>query len=148
MNYILSGFYSFFCVAGFSIMFNLPRKLILPASLNGMVGWLIYVALQEANTNFIIPAFFGSIFVGIAGEILAMLTKHPSTLYSIPGIIPFVPGYGIYNTMYHTVNQDFEAAITTGAESLFIAISIACGIVMATSFVRVIRPGIEKRFKF
>lgn len=144
MNIFIQGFYSFFCVVGFSIIFNLPRKLIFIASINGMIGWLLYAYLQNSGTSFIVPAFIGSIFVGLVGEFLAAVQKHPATLFIIPGIIPFVPGYGIYYTMYHIVSQDFETAMTTGAESLFIAISIACGIVLATSFFRIIRPFFDK----
>lgn len=146
MNLLIQGIYSFFCVAGFSIMFNLPRKLIFIASLNGMIGWMVYVILQTLGTNFIIPAFIGSICVGVIGEVLAIKHRKPATLFIIPGIIPFVPGYGIYNTMYHIVDQNFNAALVYGAESMFIAISIACGIVLATSTVRIIRPNIEMWF--
>lgn len=146
MNILLQGVFSFFCVAGFSIMFNLPRKVLFIASLNGAVGWMVYVAFQQQGANFVVPAFVGSFVVGLAGEILAIKNRHPSTLFIIPGIIPFVPGYGIYNTMYHTVMQDFNKAISEGAQSMFIAISIACGLIVATSFVRALRPNIEKFF--
>lgn len=144
MVYISQAIYSFLSVVGFSVLFNLPRKLIFAASISGMFGWLLYYFFQSFSTNFIVPAFVGSIVVGLIGEILAAVKKHPATIFTIPGIIPFVPGYGIYYTMLHIVEKDFDLALTTGAESLFIAISIACGIVLATSFVRIIKPNIEK----
>ena len=146
MTILTQAIFSILSVVGFSILFNLPRKLIIPASISGMIGWLIYLAVQDPSTNFIIPAFLGSIAVGIVGEVFAVFMKHPATIFTIPGIIPFVPGYGIYYTMFHLVEMDFEGAMTSGTESLFIAISIACGIVMATTFVRIIRPTIEKVF--
>ncbi len=146
MIYFTQAIYSFLSVVGFSVLFNLPRKLIIAASLSGMFGWLLYYFFQSLGTNFIVPAFVGSIVVGFIGEILAAIKKHPATIFTIPGIIPFVPGYGIYYTMLHIVEKDFNLALTTGAESLFIAISIACGIVLATSFVRIIKPNIEKLF--
>lgn len=145
MIYIAQAFYSFLSVVGFSVLFNLPRRLIIAASFSGMIGWLLYFFFQSfPSANFILPAFAGSIAVGLVGEILAAVKKHPATLFTIPGIIPFVPGYGIYYTMLHIVEKDFDSALTTGAESLFIAISIACGIVLATSFVRIIRPTLDK----
>lgn len=146
MTFALQGLYSFLCVVGFSVLFNLPKRLIVAASLSGMIGWLIYYFFQVHETNFIVPAFVGSIAVGLVGEFLAIVKKHPATLFTIPGIIPFVPGYGIYYTMLHIVEEDFNLAMTTGAESLFIAISIACGIVLATSFIRIVRPYIERLF--
>ena len=146
MNFLAQGIYSFFCVFGFSVILNLPRRLIGIASFSGVVGWLMYIFLQQTTSNFILPAFIGSICVGIIGELFAILLKHPATLFTIPGIIPFVPGYGIYYMMYHIVNQDFDAAMTEGGTALFTAISIACGIVLATSIMRVLRPFIRKRF--
>ncbi len=146
MTFALQGLYSFLCVVGFSVLFNLPKRLIVAASLSGMIGWLIYYFFQIHETNFIVQAFVGSIAVGLVGEFLAIIKKHPATLFTIPGIIPFVPGYGIYYTMLHIVEEDFNLAMTTGAESLFIAISIACGIVLATSFIRIVRPYIERLF--
>lgn len=144
MPLILNGAFqaaiSFVSVIGFSIIFNLPRKLLPAAGLAGMLGWLVYVTLRAIEVSFIIPAFVGSFVVGIVGEHLATSKKHPAILFVIPGIIPFVPGYGIYFTMLHIIEKNFDLAMTTGAESLFVAISIACGIVLATSISRIIRP--------
>ncbi|GAU78727.1 threonine/serine exporter family protein [Fusibacter sp. 3D3] len=144
MYIITQGIYALFCVIGFSIIFNLPKQLLPHAAFTGMVGWLVYDALQGQTSNFIVPAVVGSIAVGLIGEILAAVTKHPSTMFTIPGIIPLVPGYGIYYTMLYIVQEDFDQAMTTGAQSLFVAISIACGIVLATSLMRMIRPSLDK----
>jgi uncharacterized membrane protein YjjB (DUF3815 family) len=139
MNIFLQGIYSFFCVFGFSIMFNIPRKHVLLASLNGAIGWIVYALLQNSAASFIVPPLVGSIVVGIIGEISAIKNKQPATLFIIPGIIPFVPGYGIYTTMFHVINDDFSLAIVSGTESIFVAVSIACGVVIATSLVRQIK---------
>lgn len=124
---------------GFSVMFNIPRKQILIASLNGAIGWFIYLLLQASSASFIVPPLAGSIVVGVIGEIAAIKNKQPGTKGIIPGIIPFVPGYGIYNTMYHIINNDFSQAIVSGSESMFIAVSIACGIVIANSIIKMAR---------
>ncbi len=139
MDLLLQGIYSFFCVVGFSIIFNLPRKLIPYASLSGALGWVVYYIIQNHSSSFIAPALVGSIIVGLVGEALAHIKHHPATLFTIPGIIPFVPGYGIYYTMLYIVETDFDNALSSGAESLFIAISIACGMMIATSIVRIIK---------
>jgi len=146
MYYLSQCIYSFFCVMGFSIMFNLPRKLILSAGISGMIGWFVYLVVQTMTTSFILPSLIGSIVVGIMGEGFAYIKKHPATMFTIPGIIPFVPGYGIYYTMLYIVEEDFNMALTTGAQSLFIAIAIACGIVIATSLMRLLKPAIIRYF--
>lgn len=139
MAILTQGVYSFLCVFGFSIVYNLPKRLILLASINGMLGWIVYALLEEANLAFIIPPLIGSLFVGIFGEFCAIYKKQPATIFIIPAIIPFVPGYEIYNTMFFVVENDFANATVSGFKSIFIAISIACGVVIATSLVRQIR---------
>lgn len=142
MDIIIQSFYSFLCVMGFSVMFNIPRKQIFIASLNGTIGWSIYLLLQSGSASFIVPPLAGSIVVGVIGEIAAIKNKQPATIFIIPGIIPFVPGYGIYNTMYHIINNDFSQAMVSGSESMFIAVSIACGIIVATSIVKLIKESL------
>lgn len=139
MLIISQGIYSFLCVVGFSIIFNLPKRLIFLASINGMLGWIVYALIKETSLAFIIAPLIGSLFVGIFGEFSAIYKKQPATIFIIPGIIPFVPGYEIYNTMLFVIENDFANATISGFKSFFIAISIACGVVIATSLVRHIR---------
>lgn len=143
MNFITQVVLSFFSIFGFAIIFNIPRRSIFFASLNGMVGWIIFYYVQNVSANFILPPLIGSLFVGLVGEILAIYHKQPATLFIIPGIIPFVPGYGIYYTMFHILNNDLSNALSTGVESIFVAIAIACGVVVATSLTRFLRPYLE-----
>lgn len=145
--YLLSqGIFSLLSVVGFSIIFNLPRRLVPFASIIGMLGWIVYILMQKTATSFIIPAFIGSILIGLLGELAAIYKKQPATIFIIPGIIPLVPGYGIYYTMFHVIDNNFSQALITGGESLFISISIACGVVIATSVIRYVRPYIVKKF--
>ncbi|TFZ39891.1 threonine/serine exporter [Soehngenia longivitae] len=144
MNFILQVILSFFSIFGFAIIFNIPRRSIFLASINGMIGWIVFFYIQKFSTNFILPPLIGSLIVGLIGEILAIYHKQPATLFIIPGIIPFVPGYGIYYTMFHILNNDLSNALSTGVESIFVAIAIACGVVVATSLTRFIRPYLER----
>ncbi|MBC7087530.1 MAG: threonine/serine exporter family protein [Tissierellales bacterium] len=146
MNFLIQILLSFFSVFGFAVIFNTPKRLILLASINGMLGWLIFYFIQNLNSNFVLPPLIGSLFVGLLGEMLAVYNKQPATLFIIPAIIPFVPGYGIYYTMFHILNNDISNALSTGLESIFVAIAIACGLVVATSLIRIVRPYLDKLF--
>jgi uncharacterized membrane protein YjjB (DUF3815 family) len=144
MNFFLQVILSFFSILGFAIIFNTPKRSIFLASLNGMIGWIVFYYVKILSTNFILPPLIGSLVVGLIGEILAIYHKQPATLFIIPAIIPFVPGYGIYYTMFYILNNDLSNALSTGVESIFVAIAIACGVVVATSLTRFIRPYLEK----
>ena len=54
----------------------------------------------------------------------------------IPGILPLVPGLGLYNTMYSLVQKDYALAVSTGTDTLFKSGGIAIGILIITSFTK------------
>ncbi len=132
--------FAFFSAAGFAVIFNIPRKSIFLAGLCGSTGWIIYYLLKGVYNSEVIATFFGALAVGLGGEILARVFKKPATLYIVPGMIVLVPGYSLYYAMLHVANRNYTAAAGTGSEAVFIAVSVACGLLMATSVVRIFSP--------
>ena len=84
----------------------------------------------------IVGTFFASIVVGILGELFARHFKKPATVYIIPGIVPLVPGAGMYYTMLALVEKDFSLAANRGTETFFLAAAISIGIITSTSLSR------------
>ncbi|MCT4583728.1 MAG: threonine/serine exporter family protein [Peptostreptococcaceae bacterium] len=139
MIYLKDFIISFFATLGFCILFNVPKKYIIHSCLTGAIGWCVFIFNKEIFNSNPFPNFLASIVIGILGEIFARINKTPVTLYVIPGIIPLVPGYGIYLSMIHLINNDFYSAIKTGVDTLFIAGAISMGIIIVTSFSRLIK---------
>ena len=77
-----------------------------------------------------------SAVVSLFSEILARKLKYPAINFIIPGILPLVPGLGLYNTMYSLVQKDYALAVSTGTDSLFKSTGIAIGILIITSFTK------------
>lgn len=133
MKFLTQFILAYLSTLGFTILFNIPRKNILAASFIGASGWLIYYTYNYHSNSKIIAAFWGAFLVGILGEIFARLKKEPATLFIIPGIIPLVPGAGMYYTMINIVENKLSDAAKIGTETLLIALSIAIGLILATS---------------
>lgn len=140
MIFLKEIIFAFFSAAGFAVIFNIPRRSIFHAGLCGSFGWIVYYMLKSFYHSEVIATFFGALVVGLLGEVLARLFKKPATLYIVPGMIVLVPGYSLYYAMLHVANRNYPEAAGTGAQAAFIAISIACGILMATSIVRIFSP--------
>lgn len=136
MDMIFKLIAGFFCAAGFSVMFNMPRRLIVCAGVSGVAGILPYLLIIQSGGGLIVAAIAGSIAVGLTAEFFAARTKNPSSLFTIPGIIPLVPGYSLYYAMLYLVQNDVELAAQKGAEAVITAISIACGIAISMSLKR------------
>ena len=92
-----------------------------------------------ANSEYISNVFsmvIASAVVSLFSEILARKLKYPAINFIIPGILPLVPGLGLYNTMYSLVQKDYALAVSTGTDTLFKSGGIAIGILIITSFTK------------
>jgi len=138
MNWI-TCVYAFFSTIGFSVLFNIPRKEMIYAGLCGALGWLAYIYTNYEMGSAMIGSFMGALVVGILAEILARKRRQPATVFVTPGIIPLVPGYGLYYSMLKIIEKSYDEALSVGFETMVVAISIASAIIIATSFGRVLR---------
>ena len=130
--------YSTLATVGFSIFLNAPVKTLLPAGVTGGLGWAMFYYLIGVSSNSIFANFVAAAVVSCMSEILARKLKQPAILFVIPGIIPLVPGLGMYNTMLYLVQGNYDLAISTGADVLFVACAIALGVLVITSLARTI----------
>lgn len=128
--------YSTLATIGFSIYFNVPKSALIPSGLTGGIGWSLYYILINSTNNDILSNFIAAIVVAWISEILARKLKHPAILFVIPGIIPLVPGLGMYNTMLYLVQSNYELAIAKGANVLFVGGAISLGVLVVTSLSR------------
>ena len=130
--------YAFIACASFCFIFQVRKPLfILLCSLNGALSWLVYLL-----TDFF-PAeaaryFVATIAVSALAEILARLLKAPATIFLVIGIIPLVPGGGLYYTMDYLISGDFAMFTAKGLQTAAAAGAIAAGASMVTSLVRML----------
>lgn len=136
MPIIMHFIFSTIATVGFSVFLNAPVNSLFPAGVTGGVGWAVYVYIFTLSGSSIFANFIAAGFVSLISEILARKLKHPAILFVIPGIIPLVPGLGMYNTMLYMVQKDFELGISTGVDTMFVGVSIALGVLIMTSLSR------------
>lgn len=137
LTLIIHFIFSFAVTAGFSIFFNAPKKSLAPCGVVGGIGWCTYIAMSDS-------VYFSSIFamvvasavISLLSEILARKLKYPAINFIIPGILPLVPGIGLYNAMYALVQKDYGLAASTGTDTLLKSAGIAVGILIITSFTK------------
>jgi len=118
---------------GFAIVFNIPRKDLFFAGLCGAAGWAVYFSVNKSFESPYLAAFSGALVVGILGEILARWLRKPVTVYVIPGILPLVPGYGLYRAMERIILREYSNAADIGFQTMLIALAISSGIIIASS---------------
>lgn len=135
---ILSNlFCSFAGTIGFAIMYNVPKKYYIGCGVTGMAGWIVYLLVSGMNyVSAAVGSFFGAFIVVLISRMLSVKMRCPITIFLISGILPLVPGAGIYNTVYYIVTNQLTQAPLKGIESLKIAFAIVMGIVIVVSIPR------------
>ena len=137
MELFLPCVYAFLACAAFCVVFELRRwRYILPACFTGAVSWLVYLALPEGGVA--VRCFFATMVVETLAQIFARVFKAPATIFLIIGIIPLVPGGGIYYTMYALLNGDMQLFAQKGAETAACAAAIAVGCSLVSSAVQIL----------
>lgn len=136
---MLHFIYAFFASVGFSVLFNIPRKQIVFAGIAGGMGWYFYELIKGSGISIIFASFVGALIVGVVSELMAKFRKMPATIFVIPGIIPLVPGYGLYFSMLSIIEKNYGEALRVGFETVMVAVVIASAIIIATTFGKLIR---------
>ena len=128
---------AFIGTLGFASLFGTPRRYYLSCGLAGMMGWTVYIVLAWYTGLLSVAgaAFFGALTVALVSSLLAVWRRCPTTVFLICGIIPLVPGGGIFWTAYYLVSDQLRLAATTGFTALKVTIAIAGGIITLTALV-------------
>ncbi|WP_010233505.1 threonine/serine exporter family protein [Clostridium arbusti] len=130
---IMYSIYSFITSLGFAIIYNVKGKNVFLAGIGGGVSWLVYLIAHHLYNSNVLALFLGAVAVSIYSEVMARLFKAPVTTFIICGIIPLVPGNGMYYTMYEIILGNVAKATTYGIQTLGSAGSIAIAIAMVSS---------------
>ena len=97
---------SFLAVVAFCFILNTPRRHILFAGLTGAAGWALYLVLEMRLMNTGAATFISGCLVSLCAQLLARFLKTPVTVFVIPGILPLVPGAGMYHIVDSMLRSD------------------------------------------
>ncbi|MDY3985717.1 threonine/serine exporter family protein [Dysosmobacter sp.] len=138
MERFLPCLYAVLACGGFCLIFEVKKPLfVLLCSLNGGVSWLVYLLLEGVcpqATRYLIA----TIVVSVLAELMARVLKAPATIFLIVGIIPLVPGGGLYYTMEALLSGDTALFARTALETAACAGAIAVGVSMVSSLARLL----------
>ncbi|MCI0182597.1 MAG: threonine/serine exporter family protein [Acidibacillus sp.] len=114
----------------FSILYQIPRKAIIPVGILGMVAELFMIGAQKEHVGEVAASFAASLTISLLSEGFARTLRMPVTIFAVPGIIVLVPGMNAYQTMKDFVTHHYISGIAMGTETALIAGALASGLVM------------------
>ena len=127
---IISVFSAFISTIGFSIVFHVQRKHLLICGTVGALGWFIYLVGMKIGLTDVLATFLASLLVTQLSYVLSRRRKTPVTVFLIAGIIPLVPGLGLYRTMSAVLDSNYAQAVNYATLTFEIAGVIAGAIVI------------------
>jgi len=129
---ILSILSAFISTIGFSVVFHAQRKHLLVCGAVGAIGWMIYLLLNDQGVSSVLASFLSTLVVTALSYLLAKKRKTPITVFLIAGIIPLVPGLGLYRMMSALLDENYSLALDYATLTFEIAGVIAGAIVIVS----------------
>lgn len=140
MQYVTGAIGSFGASLFFGMLFHAPKRCLICASLIGAIPYVIDLLVAQFTGSPVYAAFAASLLIAFFSELAARRLHAPATIFASIGVIPLVPGGGLYQTMFHMVQNDYSEAAVTGVETLLIAGCIALAIAVVATFSHSVHP--------
>ncbi|WP_319499836.1 threonine/serine exporter family protein [uncultured Draconibacterium sp.] len=139
LGILIKAFWSGIAAIGFAILFNVPKRTLFAIGAMGAVGGFIKFGGMFLGIEIVLASFIGATIIGIISIQMAHIKKSPPLIFSIPGVIPMVPGAFAYRMMLgfialidledkDTYIQTLIDTVNNGAKMIFILISLAIGV--------------------
>lgn len=112
---------------------SIPRSALLYAGLIGGCGWLISLLIpQSGGQELLLATLLSTLVVGCISRLIAALQRIPVIVYTIPGVVPFLPGYTVYQGMLAIVKGQSTNGVVLLIQAVAIAGTIAMGIALSS----------------
>lgn len=115
---------------GFAMLFKVNTSKLFWVTWGGFIVSFAYVFCCELFVSQFYINLFPALIIALYSEIAARVTKSAATPFIICGIVPLVPGKGLYYVMHYFIIGDSEMSRVYLSETLHIAAGIAVGIIV------------------
>ena len=136
----------FLSIFSFSVYLETPKKHVIKAGLVGAIGGAVYLLCIQYDLGDVLASFLSALSVALISHVFARIFKTPVTLFLIAGILPTVPGAGMYRIVHHILIKDEAMTAFYMIQTLEIAGAIALAIFLMDSLFRTAQIGDWKRF--
>lgn len=96
---LVDAWWSGLAAVGFAMLFNVPRRQLPGSFLAGALGHSARTLLVELGAPLEAASLAGGVVVGLVGNALAWRLATPTFVFTVPGVIPMVPGVFAFRTM-------------------------------------------------
>lgn len=109
---------------GFAMLFNVPVRTLAACAIGGAIGHIIRTLLMKWGVSIETATLAGATVVGFLGEMFARRWLAPASVFTVPAVIPMVPGTFAYRTMIGLLALS-EASATGASADLLLLMDVA-----------------------
>lgn len=132
---------AFLAIFAFAVVQEIPKKYLWCAGVVGAVGWLSYLIVEAMGQGAIASTFASVFSIAMLSHIFARSLKAPVTVFLVPGILPTVPGAGMYRIVYYILQGDRAMSGYYLATTLELAGTIAVAIFVVDALFQMFQKG-------
>ena len=128
---------AFIAIAAFAVLLETPKHYLKYAGVVGAIGWFVFLLSEKMGTSEVFATFLSAMAIAIVSHIFARLFKAPVTVFLIAGILPTVPGAGMYRIANGVITHNNEMTAHYLITTLELAGAIAIGIFVVDALFRI-----------
>lgn len=134
------GMWAGFAAIGFAVLFNVPKPTLLSIWFLGAVGGILKFSTLGLFDNIVLASLIGASVIGILSIPISHKVHVPPLVFSIPAVIPMVPGAFAYRMMLGLIDiatysgdkmgmgEELAITVQNGLKTMFILLSLAVGV--------------------
>ncbi len=148
-NYLAYATAAAVSAMGFSMIFNIPRRLLWVVAIGGIIAVCTrnFVNLGPSNNNvgldcgLIIGSLAGSSLISVICVKAVHMFHVPHHVLSIPSVIPMIPGVLMYRALFGLIEMqgvvgELTEAFSNGVKASLTVLCIAIGVAIPNIFAR------------
>lgn len=133
---------------GFGMLFKANKNKYVFITLGGILNYLAYYIAFNYTNNIFLSAAFCAVITRTYSNVMAILLKCPTTIFTLTGLIPIVPGGSLFYMMQNLVLGNSNEALTQGIITVEVILGIVSGMLFTSSILAVIKTINKKEAKY
>lgn len=139
---LLDALWAAIPAVGFGMIFNVPRSALPFCALGGALTYGAREVLLHQHLSIELSTFIAATTIGIIGVFWSRRYVMPRPVYTVPSIIPMIPGKYAYEMMISLVSMNTDGVtnallssfIENGLHAVSILFAIAFGLVLPSMY--------------
>jgi len=142
VSLLLDALWAAIPAVGFGMIFNVPRSTLPLCALGGALTYGLREVLLHHHFSIELSTFIAATAIGIIGVFWSRRYVMPRPVYTVPSIIPMIPGTYAYEMMISLVSMNTDGVtdallssfIENGLHAVSILFAIAFGLVLPSMY--------------